>query len=367
MKNLLALLSLVLLALPASAVSRFAEESYWIHDRDRSAMRVIAQVPEVIVDHVHPTGFEVYGPRGLGQWLKRTGLNFEPLDVPRVDAVDYPSPEQIGADLQSIAAAFPQTARLFSIGKTKRGRDLWVMKISHRVATDDNRPEFKYVANMHGNEIVGRELMMRLIVDLLQNDGKDPLITQLLEKTQIYIMPSMNPDGASAMRRGNADSVDLNRDFPDFSTRDNQNTPNGRALETQAMMAWEASRRFVLSANFHGGSEVVNYPWDTIPDAHPLDALLKDLSLEYARNAPYIGASTVFRNGITNGYDWYVVKGGMQDWSYAYHRDLQLTVELSDDKWPPYKTVGDYYAKNRPALLGFIARVHTLPPLTWRP
>lgn len=279
------------------------------------------------------------------------------------EAAEYPTPEQVGAELQAIAAAHPQTARLFSIGRSKQGRELWVMKISHRVESDDARPEFKYVANMHGNEIVGREMMVRLIRDLLENDARDPAIARLLEATQIYIMPSMNPDGAAARRRGNADWVDLNRDFPDFTeARDKGNSPQGRAPETQAMMAWQASRHFALSANFHGGAQVVNYPWDAIADAHPQDALVKALSLEYARNAPYIGSSTVFENGITNGFDWYVVKGGMQDWSFAYHRDLQLTVELSDEKWPSFRKVGDFYDMNRAALLTLIGRVHSLPP-----
>lgn len=353
---------LTLSAVSVSAASRFTQEAYWIYDT-RAGLPIVRQVPEIIVDHVHPTGFEVYGPRGLGAWLQRTGLRFTPLWESFAESVEYPSPEQIGESLRAMAAAYPQTARLFSIGKSKQGRELWVMKISHRVSVDDNRPEFKYVANMHGNEIVGRELMVRLIQDLLRNDGSDPAVTNLLETTQIYVMPSMNPDGAAGMRRGNADYVDLNRDFPDFSSRD-ANDPAGRAPETQAMMAWQATRHFTLSANFHGGAEVVNYPWDAIAEVHPMDGLVKNLSLEYAKNAPYIGKSTVFRNGITNGYAWYEVNGGMQDWSFAYHRDLQLTVELTNSKWPAYKMVDGYYAQNRAALLGLIARVHTLAPTT---
>jgi predicted deacylase len=254
---------------------------------------------------------------------------------------------------------------LFSIGRSVQGRELWVMKVSHRVEADDDRPEFKYIANMHGNEIVGRELMVRMIRDLLENDDRDPAISKLLETTQIYIMPSMNPDGAAAARRGNAKFVDLNRDFPDFS-RNGQNNPQGRAPETQAVMNWQASRKFLLSANFHGGAEVVNYPWDTVPDAHPQQNLVKSLSLEYAKLAPYIASSTTFENGITNGYAWYEVNGGMQDWSYHWHRDLQVTVELSNNKWPSYSTVDEYYARNRIALMTYASRVHNLPPMSFR-
>lgn len=349
-------LALMTLALPVLTHARaIVEESYLV--TDRSFLSVLRRQPDLTIDHVKPNQFEVYGPRGLGAYLARIHAPMVQMTVDAKALGAYPTHEQVTRELQNIAATYPNTTRLFSIGRSVQGRDLWVMKISRNVQIDDNRPEFKYIANMHGDEIVGRELMVRLIRDLAAGDGKDPWITKLLDETQIYIMPSMNPDGATAIRRGNGNSVDLNRDFPDFTTSDNQNRPEGRAPETQAVMRWEASRKFRLSANFHGGSEVVNYPWDTEPDPHPQDALVKALSLDYAKRAPYIGASTVFQNGITNGYAWYEVDGGMQDWSYYWHKDLQLTVELSNTKYPGYDRVDYYYQQNRGALINFIGRV----------
>jgi hypothetical protein len=170
----------------------------------------------------------------------------------------------------------------------------------------------------------------------------------------------MNPDGAAAVQRGNANWVDLNRDFPDFSESDNQNTPNGRAPETQAIMKWQAQHQFLLSANFHGGAEVVSYPWDTVPEKFPQYELIRGLSNEYAANAPYIGASKVFPSGIVNGYAWYEVNGGMQDWAIYWHKDIQLTIELSNQKYPDPSTVPYYYQQNRKAVIAYMARVHTI-------
>ena len=118
---------------------------------------------------------------------------------------------------------------------------------------------------MHGDEIVGRELMV-LLLKYLTSEYKtnNERIVNLINTTEIYIIPSMNPDGALRRTRGNGDWVDLNRDFPDFTTRDNENSPHGREMETRSVMEWQKSRNFSLSANFHGGAEVVNYPWDTI-------------------------------------------------------------------------------------------------------
>ncbi len=55
------------------------------------------------------------------------------------------------------------------------------------------RPEVKYIGNMHGNEVVGLEVLLYLIEYLLTSN--DTQVAQLMNKSRIWIMPSMNPDG----------------------------------------------------------------------------------------------------------------------------------------------------------------------------
>lgn len=90
----------------------------------------------------------------------------------------------------------PDMVKLHSVGKSVKNRELWALEISSNV---NNRslltPMFKYVANMHGDESVGRQLTIYLAEYLIHNYGKVDRITKLVDSTDIYLMPSMNPDG----------------------------------------------------------------------------------------------------------------------------------------------------------------------------
>lgn len=165
---------------------------------------------------------------------------------------------------------YPRITRLYSIGKSVQSRDLWVLEI----ATNPGKhvpgiPEFKYVANMHGNEVVGRELLLLLAKYLCENYKLNDRITKLINSTRIHLMPSMNPDGyemssegdeTTAIGRGNAHNIDLNRNFPDQYGTNRFNLK--QEPETLAVMNWTLSTPFVLSANLHGGALVANYPFD---------------------------------------------------------------------------------------------------------
>lgn len=139
---------------------------------------------------------------------------------------------------------------------------------------------------MHGNEVVGRELLLLLIQVLLENYSQSVCIRSLVDSMRIHIMPSMNPDGfeystpgdfEGIQGRNNVNNVDLNRNFPDqfFQSKDNL----VQQPETLAVMKWIKSIPFVLSANLHGGSLVANYPYDGISEAASRDASNRRQSL----------------------------------------------------------------------------------------
>jgi murein tripeptide amidase MpaA len=98
--------------------------------------------------------------------------------------------------LQDCHAQYPHITQLFSVGQSSQGRDLWVIRITASpLVSVPGRPKFKYVGNMHGNEVVGREVLLYLVKYMLDNYKIDTRVTTLIDTTDIYIMPSMNPDG----------------------------------------------------------------------------------------------------------------------------------------------------------------------------
>lgn len=108
-------------------------------------------------------------------------------------------------------------ARLYSIGRSFLGFPLWVLEISDKPGEIEAEPAFKYVGNMHGDEPVGREILLRLANWICDNYLKDPLATLIVKDIHLHLLLSMNPDGFELRSRNNANNVDLNRDFPDQS------------------------------------------------------------------------------------------------------------------------------------------------------
>lgn len=148
---------------------------------------------------------------------------------------------------QSLAQTYPHIAELSSVGRSVEGRELWVMRITEHPDKDSpGKPKFKYVGNMHGDETVSRQVLVYLVQHLLTKYGQDPRISELVDNTDIYIMPSMNPDGFEKSTEGdcpgdrggrtNAKQIDLNRSFPDQYDGTTVNLDD--APEVLAVMRW---------------------------------------------------------------------------------------------------------------------------------
>ena len=111
------------------------------------------------------------------------------------------------AVLSNMASQYPTKAALFNIGQTEEGRTLWAIALSS-YSPDEHvllRPEVKYIGNMHGNEVVGLEMLLYLIEYLLTSN--DNQVVQLMNTCRIWIMPSMNPDGLERSQYGDCSTT----------------------------------------------------------------------------------------------------------------------------------------------------------------
>ncbi|XP_052370388.1 carboxypeptidase M, partial [Oncorhynchus keta] len=170
--------------------------------------------------------------------------------------------------------------------------------------------------------------------------------------------------------RFNKNGIDLNRNFPDaFSKKES----GMREMEVRAIMDWLKTESFVLSANLHGGAVVASYPYDNsnggselqsgssvAPDNDVLIQLAKTYSYTHSQmhKGDHCYDSKDFKEGITNGYYWYPLPGGMQDYNYVWGQCLEITLELSCCKFPPESDLPGLWDANRAALLAYMQQVH---------
>ena len=278
-------------------------------------------------------------------------------------AEDYHNYQALTDELRRLSEQFPEIARMTSIGKSHQGRDLWMMSISDNVDQSEREPELLYIANMHGDEVVGRELSIYHIRRLLNDYGKNDRVTNLVNNSKMFIIASMNPDGFELRQRYSARNLDLNRNFPDF-TSDDRDTSVGRGFETKAIMDLHSSHHFTAAVNFHGGEVCFNLPWDTTPNRGSEekfgdDTVLSSMGRTWADSNPTMEANNNFDRGLTYGYEWYEVDGGMQDWSIWYRRSMHATVELSYAKWPSANYLTTAWRENQEAMLAYHERALT--------
>ncbi len=279
----------------------------------------------------------------------------------------YPSFTTYLDFLNDLKIKFPTLIELDTVGYSTKNKPLIFI---HFIGQAKPKPEFMYSSSIHGNELTGYVLLMRLANYFASNYNTNSLegsrVSNLIDNLDIWLMPLNNPDGTYPItdttviysKRTNANGKDLNRNFPDQYT-DNYNTTSGRESETAAIMEFVQKHNFNLSANFHTGTVVCNYPWDGQEDGSTTDTThncpdstwFVELSKAYANANPDFKNSSDFENGITNGTAWYPVYGGRQDWMYAFQKGREITIELTDNGIISPTELLNQWDKNKESLL----------------
>lgn len=287
------------------------------------------------------------------------------VDIKNITSWDfYPTYDAYVDMMYQFESDFPSICDVYSIGTTNEGREILVARISDNLSQPEGEPEFFYTSSMHGDETTGYVLMLRLIDYLLNGYGNNARLTNMVDNIDIYINPLANPDGSYhggnnsiyGAQRYNANGVDINRNFPDPEDGPH---PDGYPWQTETIhfMNFAEAHNINMSANLHGGIEVLNYPWDTWYRLAADNSWWVYVCREYADTVHEHAPSnylTAFQNGITNGYQWYTISGGRQDYMNYFHQAREMTLEISDTKLLPASQLPAHWEYNYRSFLNYI-------------
>ena len=255
----------------------------------------------------------------------------------------YPSHDELLAHIDQIVGDHPEWFSTFSIGKSKQKRDLRVLRFSGAPNGEHTRPVMRLIGNIHGDEVVGREILM----DFADKIAKHESIRDEYAGLDIEILPSMNPDGFTLGIRESLEG-DLNRAFPDKYSGVHWNAEYA-PVEVLAVMDWFRDGKAVAVASMHGGTVICNYPRDGNANhtEHYCENVEDKELVKHVCDA-YVEYNSEMRNsllwgGKVCGGQWYLVYGGLQDYIYDTYKIPSVTIEVSFNKTPSYEFIHSKY------------------------
>ena len=243
------------------------------------------------------------------------------------------------AEMQQAASDHSDIIILDTLGYSVEGRMILGAKISDNPTVEEAEPEFRIIGCHHGNEYMSVEMPLLMLEYLTDNYGSVPQVTHLVNDLETWIIPMMNPDGRTAGTRGNANGVDLNRDYGYLW---NHYSPGiFSQVETRVIREHGMKNNFSISLSFHTSGDIVNHVWNYKDFPVADSAFIVDISTEYGSYNGY---------WVVEGYQWYQVYGDCNDWSYGSRSSIDATIETDNYNIP------NVWNQNRNAILAMMER-----------
>jgi hypothetical protein len=366
--------------------------------RDRAA---VARTGAAIVEVDHAAVVVTASPSDLGR-LKRLGYRVTPHAAPAAPDLrpapaaaafpvadsGYRTYQEWVDETAALVAAHPTLITRTQIGVSYENRPIYALKVSDYAPADEPEPEVLFTANQHAREHITVEMALYLLHELAERYATDARIRAIVDNREIWIVPSVNPDGAEfdvatgsyVLWRKNrqpapapsvASGTDLNRNWgfrwgccPDGSSGDPAaETYRGpgpfSAPETQAVRSFVQSRRIggaqqiKAAIDFHSYGELVLWPYGyTFDDTAP--GLDGDQQATFAA----IGQSMASSNGYTpeQASDLYITDGTIDDWLWGSEGVFAFTFEMyprsaNPGFYPPDEDIAAQTSRNRESVL----------------
>jgi murein tripeptide amidase MpaA len=312
-----------------------------------------------------------------------SALAVEPVAEFPVGFEGYHTYEELSAEVATVAAAHPEIVRLFSMGRSYEGRELWAVTVSDNPQVNEDEPEVLIDAAQHSREPMSTEMALYVLHELVDGYGVDPRVTTLVNSRETHIVFMVNPDGVTWDIRDGAfhhwrknrqptpgtDKIgtDINRNYDyQWGLRGSGADPGSytfrgpspfSAPESAAMRDFVLSRevdgrqqiRMVLSFHVHGRKVLWPYGYTSVDT--PPDMTLQDTAA-LRSHARAMGALNGY--SATQSGDWYLMSGVWRDWLYGRNRVFGWTFELGATRYPDDAMIAVETSRNREAVLHLI-------------
>ncbi|ONK10860.1 M14 family metallopeptidase [Streptomyces sp. MP131-18] len=321
-----------------------------------------------------------YDLTALTAWEERGGLR-------AAAPSDYHTYDDVIAAVADAEAQYPGLVTSQVIGQSYEGRDIVAVKISDNAATDEDEPEVLFTHNQHAREHLTVEMALYTLGELTSRYGTDTEITTLLDTREVWLVPTVNPDGKiydqesgtfrswRKNRQPNSGSAalgtDLNRNWAHewgccggSSGSPGSDTYRGSAPESGTEVGVVADfvrgrvvggeQQITAHIDFHTYGELVLWPYGfTYADTAP------GLTADDAAAFEALGTALADTNGYTpqQSSDLYITDGSVNDWMWADQGIFSFTFEMYPSSssgggfYPPGDVIDRETSRNREAVL----------------
>jgi len=300
----------------------------------------------------------------------------------------YHTLDEIAVELDTLAHDYPTITLFDTLGySTEDSLPIFAFKLSDNAAEREDEPRVLFVACHHAEEILGIEICMYMIQDLLSNYGNDSTKTYWIDNREIWFIPLLNPEGHSVVMQGidttwrknkrdnnnnnifdlGYDGVDPNRNYDFYWSRGGSDDPGSEYYrgpfpfserETQVMDEFCSSENFQFCITYHsartGLAEVVYYPWvsSSQPPYPPDFFALRDIAISVARLIIKDDSSGHYTSMAGQGLD-----GKTRNWLYGVYGAFTYCIEVSTTTIQPGWMVDDICMRNLPGAYHLLDRV----------
>jgi len=278
------------------------------------------------------------------------------------------------AELDQMRSLYPNLISVKTqIGTSIEGRPIYSVKISDNPDISEDEQQVLYTSLHHSSEPCSLQQLIFFMFHILENYGTDPEITYLIDNTEMYFVPAVNPDGyvynETENPGGGGDwrknrrpvdymfqtyyGVDLNRNYGYAYAYDNIGSQplvwspwyRGENAfsepESFAMSQFLIAHDIKLQVNWHAAGNMLIYPWSYINESTPDSLLFLTICEKMTEDNHYRYGNV----GETYGYQ---SNGDADDWSYGEvgvkNKILSMTAEigtLDDGFWPSIERIDD--------------------------